>query len=86
MEVYLARCRDLLIRIEDSMEGLSAEKELRKSPHWEKLLEYRAYALKFIDQVDRRLLKGEIIPQEENYSLTRLTFTTNFPEYQILGH
>ena len=66
VEAYLTKCRELIDRVDCTLEELvkkSGDNTVRESSV--QVGFYRAYAEKFIDQIDRRLLKGETIPQEE---------------------
>ena len=57
---YLALCRKLVLRAEASVETLKA----KGIPH-DKVLHYLRHAQRQVDQVHRRLVKGEVIPHEE---------------------
>ena len=63
VEEYLERCRGLVARVEGSMGALAAAGApaltLSRIDH------YLGHAKRQIDQVERRLLKGETIPHEE---------------------
>ena len=63
IECYLKRCRDLVARAEDSLEALAANGA--KSEIILQSQNYIDHAKRQIDQADRRLLQGEIIPHEE---------------------
>ncbi len=60
IEAYLERCRDLVERAQGSLEDLAC----KGADPWVllKIEYYLAHAGRQIDQVDRRLLKGETIP------------------------
>ncbi len=60
METYLERCLELVARAEARLAEIGAEaREIAE------IEGYIAHARRQIDQFDRRLLKGETIPQEE---------------------
>ncbi len=63
IEAYLERCRDLVERAQGSLEDLAC----KGADPWVllKIEYYLAHAGRQIDQVDRRLLKGETIPHAE---------------------
>ena len=63
VEAYLGRCLDLVVRAEASLSVLVAH----GVKAWEivEIEGYIAHAKRQIDQIDRRLLKGETIPQDE---------------------
>ena len=63
VEEYLDRCRDLVLRVEASLPALAAKDATARTI--EEIRRYAAHAVRQIDQVDRRLLKGETIPQDE---------------------
>ncbi len=68
VEAYLAVCRELVVRIDGMLVELQLRYRKASVCHMQELhslLFFKAYAEKFIDQVDRRLLKGEKIPQQE---------------------
>lgn len=59
-KLYLKHSRNLMNRVTDF---------LKNNPH-EDIRKYNDYILKFTDQIERRLIKGEIIPSEEKiYSI-----------------
>ena len=60
VECYLHLCRQLVSRTEDSVSGLQA----RGIAH-ESVSDYLQVAQMLINQVDRRLVQGEVIPQDE---------------------
>ena len=63
VEAYLERCRDLVERAQATLPDLA----LRGATSW-KLVNieyYLEHAVRQIDHVERRLLKGETIPQDE---------------------
>ena len=60
VERYLHLCRPLVSRAEDSVSALQA----RGKAH-DKVSRYLEYAQILINQVDRRLVQGEVIPQDE---------------------
>ncbi len=63
VEAYLERCRDLVERAQATLLELA----LRSATPW-KLMNieyYLGHAVRQIDHVERRLLKGETIPQDE---------------------
>ena len=60
VESYLHLCRPLVSRAEDSVSALQA----RGIAH-EKVSHYLEHAQILINQVDRRLVQGEVIPQDE---------------------
>ena len=63
VEEYLARCRSLVARVEGSVEELASA----GAPAWTLLQidDWLGHAKRQIDQVERRLVKGETIPHEE---------------------
>ena len=63
VEEYLARCRSLVARVEGSVEELASA----GAPAWTLLQidHWLGHAKRQIDQVERRLVKGETIPHEE---------------------
>ena len=63
VEAYLDRCRDFVLRVEESLPALAAN----GASAWtiEEIEGFLSHARRQIDQVDRRLLKGETIPHEE---------------------
>ncbi len=60
---YLDRCRELVLRVEGSLPALAAN----GASAWtiEEIEGFLSHARRQIEQVDRRLLKGETIPHEE---------------------
>ena len=60
VERYLHLCRPLVSRAEDSVSALQA----RGKAH-DRVSHYLEYAQILINQVDRRLVRGEVIPQHE---------------------
>ena len=60
---YLDRCRDLVLRVEESLPALAANGVTA----WtiEEIKGFLSHAVRQIDQVDHRLLKGEAIPHDE---------------------
>ena len=60
VERYLHLCRPLVSRAEDSVSALQA----RGKAH-DKVSHYLEYAQMLTNQVDRRLVQGEVIPQDE---------------------
>ena len=63
VEEYLARCRELVQRAEATLRVLIAQGA--NAWHIEVIEGYLSHAIRQIDQVDRRLLRGEVIPQHE---------------------
>ena len=67
VKAYLSLCRKLVVRAEGTLEKLQDPRRRallrRGSP--DLIDHYMGYARKLMDQVDRRLLKGETIPHEE---------------------
>ena len=63
VEAYLDRCRELVLRVEETLPALAAN----GASAWTigEIEGYAAHARRQIDQVDRRLLKGETIPHDE---------------------
>ena len=63
VEEYLARCRELVERAEATLPDLIAQ----GASAWnlERIEGYLSHATRQIDQVDRRLLQGEVIPHHE---------------------
>lgn len=60
VKLYLKHSRQLMNRVNDF---------LIQNPN-EKIQKYNTYVLKFTDQIERRLIKGEVIPSEEKvYSI-----------------
>ena len=57
VERYLALCRKLVLRAEESVDTLKAN----GIPHG-KVLHYLGHAQRQVNQVHRRLVKGELIP------------------------
>ena len=68
IKAYLELCGELMARVDHTLLELKEKYGEAKTPVRPvkgSLLFYRVYAEKFIDQIDRRLLKKEKIPQEE---------------------
>ena len=63
VEECLARCRELVQRAEATLRVLIAQGA--NAWHIEVIEGYLSHAMRQIDQVDRRLLRGEVIPQHE---------------------
>ena len=63
VEEYLARCRELVKRAEATLPDLIAHGA--NAWNLEQIEGYLSHARRQIDQVDRRLLQGEVIPQHE---------------------
>ena len=63
VEAYLARCGELVERVEGTL-GALAGKGVPES-EWAVIRGYVGHARRQMDQVKRRLLKGETIPHEE---------------------
>ncbi len=63
VEEYLARCRELVERAEATLRVLIAQGA--KAWDIERIEGYLSHATRQIDQVERRLLQGEAIPQHE---------------------
>ena len=63
VEAYLARCSALVLRVEESLPALAAN----GASAWTvtEIRDFLSHAVRQIDQTDRRLLKGETIPQHE---------------------
>ncbi|MGV1080901.1 MAG: ISNCY family transposase [Candidatus Nanopelagicales bacterium] len=64
---YLRQARNLVERIEEVIKNPPVVKDKEKLIMLiiALLVKYKNYAIKFIDQIERRLLKGETIPAEE---------------------
>jgi len=64
---YIHQARMLETRAEELIKHLpmTIGKELKIIAIIEQLEKYKTFVTKFIDQIDRRLLKGEVIPAEE---------------------
>ena len=63
VEEYLARCRELVLRVEASLPALAAN----GASAWTitEIGSFLSHAVRQIDQTDRRLLKGQAIPHDE---------------------
>ena len=63
VEAYLDRCREIVLRVEGDLPALAAN----GASAWtiKEINGFLAHAVRQIDQTDRRLLKGETIPQHE---------------------
>ena len=60
---YLARCREIVLRVEATLPMLAANGVA--ACKIAEIKAFRSHAVRQIDQTDRRLLKGETIPQNE---------------------
>lgn len=63
VEDYLARCRELVLRVKETLPALTANGASARTVT--EIKGFLSHAARQIDQTDRRLLKGETIPQQE---------------------
>ncbi|MDQ2782172.1 MAG: ISNCY family transposase [Actinomycetota bacterium] len=64
---YLRQAKKLVEKVEEVIKNppVVIDKELSVKTIIGQLVEYKNYVTKFTDQIERRLLKGEVIPSEE---------------------